>query len=50
MEISDIVGFILSLAKFMVIGVTLLLSLVIMVTLLKPQPKQTPENNEAQEG
>jgi hypothetical protein len=49
MEISDIVGFILSLVKYLVIGATLLLSLVIMVTLLKPQPKQTPKKNEGQE-
>ncbi|MBT5925481.1 MAG: hypothetical protein HOH33_02560 [Verrucomicrobia bacterium] len=47
MEASDIAALILGIAKILILGATILMSLVIMGTLLKPLPKQTVEKSKS---
>ena len=49
MEVSEIVAIILTLAKYLVIVVTILLSVFILIALLKPLPKHTSKQDEIQE-
>jgi hypothetical protein len=49
MEVSEIVAIILTLAKYLVIGVTILLCMFILIALFKPLPKHTSKHDETQE-
>ena len=49
MEVSEIVAIILTLAKYLVIGGTILLSVFILIALLKPLPKHTSKQDEIHE-
>lgn len=49
MEVSEIVAIIFTLAKYLVIGVTILLSLFILIALFKPLPKHTSKQDETRE-
>jgi hypothetical protein len=49
MEVSDIVAIILTLAKYVVIGATILLSVFILIALFKPLPQHTSKQDETQE-
>ena len=49
MEVSEIIAIILTLAKYVVIGATILLTAFILIALLKPLPKHTSKQDEIQE-